>query len=809
MVNQNQPQKRTSNAGEPNWDLANEKKYYEALIINSPAAIVVINRDSLIREWNPAAEQLFGFSRSEAMGKNIDDLITNEEIRKEASSYSAVTKRGESVHVTTWRVRKDGSLVEVEVLGVPIYSDSHEITDFMAIYHDVTELQRARKEALAASQAKSEFLANMSHEIRTPMNGVIGMTSLLLDTSLNAEQREYAETIRKSGDALLSIINDILDFSKIEANKLELESHPFDLRECIESALDLVAYQASEKGLELLYNVAEDIPAVVIGDVTRLRQIIANLLGNAVKFTEKGEVEVSAKLAESRADGATLQFAVRDTGIGIPSDQTNRLFNLFSQIDASTTRRFGGTGLGLSICRRLVDLMGGQIWIESSGVPGEGTVFNFTLPFSTPKEPIHIPTASPRLRLAGKTALIVDDNATNRLILARMAASWGMQTVVCSSGRETLEKMDDGRHVDVMLLDVQMPEMDGLTLAVELKRRGEKQTPIIILSSLGSHVDLPDGLKAAYLNKPIKPSILYETLCNVLSDVEGGCTADDGNEPIFDNLMSKRHPLRILLAEDHPVNQKVVRLMLERLGYRADIAGNGLEVLEAFRRQLYDVVLMDIQMPELNGLQATQRLRATLNAEDQPHIIALTANAIGGEQSEYLAAGMDDYLSKPVNVLQLREALEKCMPIGIEKESSLEIPKSGNPAFSAGPDEKDNPAHSIDIAKLKEYFPYEGEDVRMIMELAQEFLDDTKRRLKSLEEAYMRVDAQALGEGAHSIKGASLTFGAVIFSQMCKDLETMGKSGNLEKAGEKLEEINAEFDKMRMELIRILQEMLP
>ena len=662
MVN---PDKTTKTGGQ-DWDLANEKKYYEALIINSPAAIVVINRDSLIREWNPAAEQLFGFSRSEAIGRNIDDLITNKEIRTEAARYSEITKQGDSVQATTWRVRKDGSLVEVEVLGVPIYSDSQEITDFMAIYHDVTELQRARKEALAASQAKSEFLANMSHEIRTPMNGVIGMTSLLLDTPLNAEQREYAETIRKSGDALLSIINDILDFSKIEANKLELESHPFDLRECIESALDLVAYQASEKGLELLYNVSEEVPAVVFGDVTRLRQIIANLLSNAVKFTEKGEVEVSAKLKGSNADGATLQFAVRDTGIGIPPDQIGRLFNLFSQIDASTTRRFGGTGLGLSICKRLVDLMGGEIGVKSSGVPGEGTTFHFTLPFGVPKEPIPVPHTSPRLHLVGKTALIVDDNATNRLILARMAASWGMQTIICSSGRETLEKLEKGQQVDVMLLDVQMPEMDGLTLAVELKRRSGKQTPTIILSSLGSHVELPEGLQAAYLNKPIKPSNLYETLCMVLSGADGGCTAKDENEAGFDKLMSKRHPLRILLAEDHPVNQKVVRLMLERLGYRADVAGNGLEVLESFRRQHYDVVLMDIQMPELNGIQATQRLRATLSAENQPRIIALTANAIGGEQTEYMAIGMDDYLSKPVNVLQLREALEKCMPIDLE-----------------------------------------------------------------------------------------------------------------------------------------------
>ncbi len=638
---------------------------------------------------------------------------------------------------------------------------------------------------------------------------MIGMTSLLLDTPLNAEQREYAETIRKSGDALLSIINDILDFSKIEANKLELEFHPFELRECIESALDLVAYQASEKGLELLYNVDENIPAVVVGDVTRLRQIIANLLSNAVKFTQKGEVEVSTVLAESSADSANLRFAVRDTGIGIPLDQTDRLFNLFSQIDASTTRRFGGTGLGLSICKRLVDLMGGKIWVESSGVPEEGSTFYFTLPFKILKEPLRPVTTSPRLHLTGKTVLIVDDNATNRLILSRMTASWGMKAVICSSGRETLEIMAGGRHVDVMLLDVQMPEMDGLTLAAELKRRSEKQIPTIILSSLGSHVELPEGLSAAYLNKPIKPSNLYEALCGVLSHVAGECEDAHESEQTFDRQMSKRHPLRILLAEDHPVNQKVVRLMLERLGYRADVAGNGLEVLESFRRQHYDVVLMDIQMPELNGIQATQRLRATLSPENQPRIIALTANAVGGEQAEYLAAGMDDYLSKPVNVLQLREALEKCMPVGIEKETPIEMPESKNPSFSGISGQRTVSSNAIEIARLKEYFPYEGEDVNMVMALAQEFLDDTENQLKYLEDAWMREDAQALGETAHSIKGASLTFGAVIFSQLCEDLEMLGKSGKLDGAGEKLQQTKEEFTKMRNELIRVLEEMLP
>jgi len=779
-----------------------ENKYYEAVIHNSPAAIVVIDQESRIREWNPAAERLFGYSREEAVGKDLDVLITNEEIRAEASGYSEKTKAGKPVHITTWRVRKDGSRVEVEVLGVPIYSDSAEVTDFMAIYHDITELQQARKEALAASQAKSEFLANMSHEIRTPMNGVIGMTSLLLDTTLTPEQREYVETIRKSGDALLSIINDILDFSKIEANKLELEMHPFNLRECIESALDLVAYQASEKGLELLYNVKDDIPVAVTGDVTRVRQIIANLLSNAVKFTETGEVEVSVVKENSTKDEVNLRFAVRDTGIGIPSNQSDRLFNLFSQIDASTTRRFGGTGLGLSICKRLVDLMGGSIWVESSGIPGEGTTFFFRLNFGIPKEPYRPSSSPPRLLLQGKTALIVDDNATNRLILARMTASWGMKSIVCSSGKETLEKMTDGLPVDVILLDVQMPEMDGLTLAVELQRISGKWHPTVVLSSLGARLDLPEGMNAVYLHKPIKPSNLYEALCSVLSEQENGEETTQEISGVFDNQMGARHPLHILLAEDHPVNQKVVQLMLERLGYRADVAGNGLEVLESFRRQCYDVVLMDIQMPEMNGIQATQILRKTLDECAQPRIIALTANAVGGEREEYLNAGLDDYLSKPVNVLQLREALEKCMPLSIGGE---EPEKETNPQSSR----KSEPAGSIDPAKLKEYFPYEGEDVRLIIELAREFFADTEKRLAAMDTFLKENNAADFGENAHAIKGASLTFGASAFSELCREMEMMGKTGNLENAGEKLEQARREFTRVRCDLDEILNKMLP
>ncbi|MEW5872976.1 MAG: response regulator [Chloroflexota bacterium] len=782
---------------------ASENRYYEAVIQNSPAAIVVVDRDSSIREWNPAAERLFGYSREEAIGKNIDGLVTNEAIFEEAAGYSERTMQGDAVHVTTRRVRKDGSLVDVEVLGVPIYTDEAEITDFMAIYHDISELQRARQEALAASQAKSEFLANMSHEIRTPMNGVIGMTSLLLDTPLTAEQREYAETIRKSGDALLAIINDILDFSKIEAGKLELEAHAFDLRECIESALDLMAYQAAEKGLELLYHIDEDAPRHVVGDVTRLRQILSNLLSNAIKFTEKGEVEVSTRKEGGTAEEVTLRFAVRDTGIGVAAEQRERLFQIFSQVDASTTRRFGGTGLGLSICKRLTELMGGRIWVESEGAAGKGSTFKFTLTFGIPREVHEFGSPAQRLHLQGKRALIVDDNATNRLILARMTAAWGMTGILCASGREALEKIEAGAGMDVALLDVQMPEMDGLMLAEALRGRCGADTPIVFLSSLGVRVEQPEGMQAAYLNKPIKPANLYDTLMGVLAKQQAVAQAGPAEREGLDSQMGSRQPLRILLAEDHPVNQKVVRLMLERLGYRADVAGNGLEVLEAFQRQGYDVVLMDVQMPEMNGVEATQRLRATLGEETQPRIIALTADALGGGRDEYLAAGMDDYLSKPVNVLQLREALEKCMPVGFVERAGE---AAGSPARAAG-----GPAEAaegaIDVPTLKEFFPYEGEEVQMVIELAEEFFVDSEERMGQLEKRLREGEAEAFGAMAHALKGASLTFGAKKFSGLCRELEMMGKSGNLEGAEEKLAMAREEFGRVRAELALILKGM--
>ena len=470
-------------------EVQSEKQYFESLVTNNPVATIIISSSNEVVSWNPAAEQLFGYTPAEAIGRNIDDLITNEALRAEATAYSHQAATGHLIHVVTRRQRKDGTLVDVGVSAVPVIVEGTQIGAF-AIYHDITELQRAREEAEAATHAKSAFLAMMSHEIRTPMNGVIGMTSLLLDTDLTPEQRDYAETVRTSGEALLTIINDILDFSKIEAGRMELESQPFDVRDCIESALDLVAAKAREKSLELAYLIDAPTPAMLVGDVTRLRQILINLLGNALKFTEKGEVVVSVELAgsESRDETMvyTLHFAVKDTGLGIPPDRMSRLFQSFSQVDASTTRKYGGTGLGLAISKRLSELMGGTMWVESAGVPGAGSTFHFTIQAAAAPAQARVYQHADQPQLRDRRVLIVDDNDTNRRVLMGQTRSWNMIPRETASPHEALEWIRRGDPFDLAVIDMQMPGMDGVMLAREIREhRDASRLPLIMLSLAG------------------------------------------------------------------------------------------------------------------------------------------------------------------------------------------------------------------------------------------------------------------------------------------------------------------------------------
>jgi PAS domain S-box-containing protein len=634
-------------------EIERQREYFESLVEISPVAVIAMDVEEHVTSWNPAATELFGHTAEEAIGRSIDDLVIGEEMREEGREITREALATGRAQRITRRRRKDGTRVDVDLMLVPLVVGGEQV-GFLGVYHDITELESARQEAEAATQAKSAFLATMSHEIRTPMNAVIGMTGLLLGTELTPEQREFAEVVRSSGDALLHVIDDILDYSKIEAGKLDLEREPFDLRVCVESALDIVAPRAAEKGLELGALVAEGVPPAIAGDAARLRQVLLNLLSNAVKFTEQGEVVVDLEAEPADAESYRVHLTVRDTGIGIPPDRIGSLFESFSQVDASTTRRYGGTGLGLAISKRLVELMGGRMWVESE--VGSGSSFHIELVAGAADLPPRFPVDEAQPQLAGKRLLVVDDNATNREIISRQARSWGMVPVPVEAPSRALALIESGEPFDVGVLDMVMPEMDGRELAREIRRhRSQTDMPLLLVTSLGR---LPQAREAdgfsAQLAKPLKASQLYDALMRVFADRDGGEAPAAAGE-----AGAEISPLRILLAEDNAVNQKVALALLKNMGYRADVVWNGVEALEALERQPYDVVLMDVQMPELDGLDTARRICERWPAGERPRIVAMTANALQEDRDACFAAGMDDYVAKPIRPEALAEALRR------------------------------------------------------------------------------------------------------------------------------------------------------
>jgi PAS domain S-box-containing protein len=561
----------------------------------------------------------------------------------------------------------------IDARTFPLLDENGETTQIIHTFRDITEakeaeraLKEAKEQAEAANEAKGAFLSMMSHEIRTPMNGVIGMTELLSETDLTSEQRDFVETVQLSGEALLSVINDILDYSKIESGKLELEDVPFDLHRLVEESVDLMSVKAAEKDLDLLCFVDKGLPPFIRGDSTRLRQVIVNLVGNAIKFTETGEVLVTASPADpvdvlDGDEGLFVRFSVKDTGIGIPGEASDRLFKDFSQVDSSTTRKYGGTGLGLAICKRLVELMGGRIWFESE--TGKGTTFYFTVKTSEAEAepPPHLRRDVPEL--AGKRLLIVDDNATNRRILSSHVKGWGMVPVEVDSADAALGVLEKGSRFDIAILDMHMPGKSGLELAESIKddSGGDMEFPLILLSSVGENAGIPKGLFDAKLSKPTKRAKLFDTLVSTLESKggienrgSGACakSGGSGDEALFRGL-------RVLVAEDNPVNVKLAEKLLKSLGCSPDFAGNGEEAVRKVESGSYDVVLMDCQMPEMDGYEATRRIRKLSGDAKDVSIVAMTANAMESDRKECLDAGMDDYIAKPMRKSELVAKLKK------------------------------------------------------------------------------------------------------------------------------------------------------
>jgi signal transduction histidine kinase/DNA-binding response OmpR family regulator/HPt (histidine-containing phosphotransfer) domain-containing protein len=646
-------------------------------------------------------------------------------------------------------------------------------------YFRNAQLENARLVAEQGSLAKSEFLSSMSHEIRTPLNGVIGMTGLLLATSLTQQQRRYAETVRQSGEALLSVINDVLDFSKIEAGKVDLEIIDFDLSEIVESVTAIVAVRAAEKDLELASFVEHELPQRMRGDPFRLRQVLTNLASNAVKFTERGEVVLRAK-HQSDGEGAPLvRFEVEDTGIGISPDQRGRLFEAFEQSDVSTSRKYGGTGLGLAICSRLVRLMGGEIGVESQ--PGKGSTFWFTVPL-----PEALSSSPQEYHLRGLRVLAVDDNPVNLAILHEHIVGWHMRNGSVESGSQALTMLRAaaarGEPYDIAIVDMQMPEMDGLALTRAIRSDAAiSSTKLVLLTSLGGH-DLPrsarDAGVDACLTKPARQSELY----NILASIVGvrSCPTNEGTAPLDQQTQMHRHGVRLLVAEDNVVNQQVVLGILGSLGYSADVVANGLEAVEAAARIPYSAILMDCRMPEMDGYTAATTIRQSRSESRHIPIIALTADVVSDARAKALAAGMNDYITKPIKADELESALDRWVPAPaqINLQNVSIQPSLDNEVFES-------------LKGLESCAP------GLSRKVVDAFLEDTPRRLEDIEQALLGHRAEKLSLVAHTLRGSAGNLGARAFVQICADLEHSVAGNDWGNCRKLLTALRQELDRLR------------
>jgi PAS domain S-box-containing protein len=767
--------------------------FLNSLIEMTPLAVAVLSPDFRLQMCNRAFENLFLYRRQEILGHHMARIIPAD-LSLEGEAHRDALLSGKTLHVTTQRRRSDGSAVDVEVFSVAL-GGAKDAAGYLLLYQDITDrklaedaLLRAKEAAESASQAKSEFLANMSHEIRTPMNGIIGMTELALDTQLTAEQSEYLNLVKTSAASLLSLINDILDFSKIEAGKLDLDVTDFALRQSVGETLKALGFRAHQRGLELAWRVAPDVPDYLSGDVSRIRQVLVNLVGNAVKFTERGEVVVEIERdPQSTQATAVLHFCVRDTGIGIAKEKQAMVFGAFTQADSSTTRKYGGTGLGLAITKRLVDLMGGKLWLESE--QGLGSRFHFTIRFeiAAGQPAPHYP--DPRI-LSHASILVVDDNKTNRLILVETLGRWGMQVATAKDAAEALEILTRagirGSRFAAVISDLQMPDMDGFEFVENIRKSALfGRVPVLLLSSSAQQGERERCRRleiSAYLTKPIQPSELLDAILNTLSArVDEPSQTQDVLSPRYG-----RQAMKVLLAEDNAVNRTLATRLLEKHGHTVVVVENGRQALEALDRETVDLVLMDVQMPEMDGLEATAAIREKeKKTGSHVPIIALTAHAMKGDREKCLAAGTDDYLTKPIRTADLFAAIDRL------KNAKSDAPPSATPLAN------ETPASTFDIDAALNHV--EG-DRDLLEEIIRIFSDQCPKTMSEIDSAIRTGDLQLLERAAHSVKGSASNLCATGVTQAAAELEASGRSRDHSRCREQFKALEGEVEKLLREL---------